>query len=47
MNTDIFKKKIEYSFDKYADNYDSRTFVAKRDNVCSITFLVSRNFYNK
>ena len=30
MNTDIFKKKIEYSFDKYAGNYDSRTLLKKR-----------------
>ena len=29
MNTDIFKKKIEYSFDKYAGNYDSKTFLQK------------------
>ena len=29
MNTDIFKKKIEYSFDKYAGNYDSRTLLQK------------------
>ena len=39
MNTDIFKKKIEYSFDKYADTYDSRTFVQKEIMFVLLHFL--------
>ena len=39
MNTDSFKKKIEYSFDKYADKYDSRTFVQKEIMFVLLHFL--------
>ena len=39
MNTDIFKKKIEYSFDKYAGNYDSRTFLQKEIMFVLLHFL--------
>ena len=39
MNTDIFKKKIEYSFDKYAGNYDSRTLLQKEIMFVLLHFL--------
>ena len=39
MNTDIFKKKIEYSFDKYAGNYDSRTLMQKEIMFVLLHFL--------
>ena len=39
MNTYIFKKKIEYSFDKYADKYDSRTFLQKEIMYVLLHFL--------
>ena len=39
MKTDIFKKKIEYSFDKYAGNYDSRTLLQKEIMFVLLHFL--------
>ena len=39
MNTDIFKKKIEFSFDKYAGNYDSRTLLQKEIMFVLLHFL--------
>ena len=38
MNTDIFKK-IEYSFDKYAGNYDNRTLLQKDIMFVLLHFL--------
>jgi len=39
MNVDIFKKKIECSFDKYADKYDSRTILQKKIMLTLLQFL--------
>ena len=39
MNTDTFKKKIECSFDKYADKYDSRTILQKKIMFTLLNFL--------
>ena len=39
MNTSFFKKKIEYSFDKYADKYDSRTILQKEIMLTLLNFL--------
>ena len=39
MNTSFFKKKIEYSFDKYADKYDSRTILQKDIMLTLLNFL--------
>ena len=39
MNTSFFKKKIEYSFDKYADKYDSRTILQKEIMFTLLNFL--------
>ena len=39
MNNNIFKKKIEFSFDKYADEYDSRTFLQKEIMFVLLQFL--------
>ena len=39
MNTGIFKKKIEHSFDKYADKYDSRTILQKEIMLTLLNLL--------
>jgi malonyl-CoA O-methyltransferase len=39
MNTSFFKQKIEYSFDKYAHKYDSRTILQKEIMLTLLNFL--------
>jgi malonyl-CoA O-methyltransferase len=39
MNTSIFKKKIEHSFDRYADKYDNRTTLQKEIMLTLLNFL--------